>query len=332
MKLGQSGFGIIQVMIAISATAALTYVLLRQSEVTNKQQVKASYDQALQAQVHEIQTEMAKLENCTASLRGSNFTSTPTTVGSLRKGFRDTINPETIIDGPVMFSTMKPNSVAVYIQDMNILTRTEKDPNFPTDPTKTINRDVLRVNFVSGDIDSSGNVRERAKALGAVSKGFDFFIQSTKDASGNVLTCFSDNSNAVANTCKAITGTIWNETTKKCEFPEAISKGDLIPIWTQPDGGVSVTQPPPTLLMISHPLIGSMPAKVSCQCSGKKCSRAPNPCRCSVPACPSGYTQVNFSNWNRDQSSGFGVDHACMYGSNCQFNSQPAGYLVKQDL
>ena len=329
MKLGQAGFGIIQVMVAISATAALTYVLLQQSETTNKQQAKMSYDQALQQQVHEIQTEITKLENCTASLKGMRFQTSPTPVTSLNKGTFDTINPNQIITGPAMFSIRKPNSIGIYIQDINILTRTEADPNFPSDPSKTINRDVLRVNFVRGDIDSSGNSRDRSKAVGAVTKSFDFFIQSTKDPSGAIVTCFGDNSNAVANTCKAITDAVWNETTKRCEFPKAINKGDLVPIFTQPDGGVGVTQPPPSLLTVTVPLIGTVTAQLSCQCSGKKCSRAPNPCRCSVPACPSGYSHVNFSNWNRDQSSGFGIDKACMYGANCQFISKPAGYLVK---
>jgi hypothetical protein len=329
MKIGQAGIGIIQVMIAISATAGLTYVMMQQSETTNKQQAKASHDQLLQTQVHEIQTEMAKLENCTATLKGLKFNPTPFPVTSLKKGLFDPTNPENIIVGPGIFSNKKSNSIGIYIQDMNILKRTEPDPAFPTDPTKMVMRDVLRVTFARGDIDSSGNVRQRSKTLGASTKGFDFYIQSTKDPMGNVMTCFADNSNTVANTCNAITDAVWNAVTKKCEFPNAIPRTDLIPLYTLPDGGVGVTQPPPTLLTQTIPIFGTIEVKLSCQCSGKRCSRAPNPCRCTVPSCPSGYIPVNFSNWNREQSGGLGIDKACMYGANCQFVSKPVGYLVK---
>lgn len=326
MMLNQKGFGLVQVMIAIAAVAGISYTMMQNNAVTSKQQSKANFDIIFNDQTEEIQTELANLVNCTATLKGLAFSTSPVALSSIKKGFLTNPEPLEVTPGPNLFTVRKPNSQGIYINGIHFFTRSEQDP---LDATKTITNDVIRVQFNSGDVNAAGVARDRAKGLGATQIARDFVIQSTKDATGKVETCFSDNSNTVKNTCDTIPDAVWNPTTKKCDYPNAIPNGDLVDLYTQPDGTLGLAIPPPTRLKVNVPLFGAMDVKKSCQCSGKKCSRAPNPCTCGVPACPTDYVNVGYHNYNRDQSSGFGVDHACMYASYCEFISKPVGKIVK---
>lgn len=230
MKIGQNGLGVVQVLIAIAATAGISYTIMQNSSISNKQQSKASFDQQLENLSNEIQTEMAKLENCTASLVGRTA---GVALTSLRSGTHNTsVNPHQIVPGPVIFSVRKPNSLGIYIDGISFLTREEVDP---MDSTKKIYNDVIRVAFQSGDVSASGVVRERAKGLGATSMSHDFVVQTHKDSTGKVITCFSDDSNVVKHTCESIAETVWNPATKKCEFPQAIPVSDLIDVYARSD-------------------------------------------------------------------------------------------------
>ena len=311
MKLNQDGLGLVQVMFAIAAVGGFTYAILQNNSVSNKQLAKASFDQHLETQVEEIQTELAKLENCTATLKDKIFSASPATIPSIKKGVLDTSTvPPGVIVGPNIFNIKKPNSIGVYINSINILTRTEVDP---LDPTRTWTNDVIRVQFNSGDVNNAGVARDRASGLGATQITRDFVIQSSKQSTGQVITCFSDSSNVVENSCESIPDTVWNPTTKRCEFPNAIPKSDLVQLWITKDGTIAYNKP-----------ADAPNGEVTCQKSGKRCSRTG--LDCTLPACPANHYHSGAWEWDRKQST---WDYACMKSANCMYMAQRAGWLVK---
>ena len=307
----QQGLGIVQVMVALAATAGLTYSILHNASVSNKQMAKASFDQQFESQVNEVQAELAKLENCTATLRGKTISAIPVAVPSVKRGtLNTTTTPPSVVVGPDIFSTLKPNSQGVYISSIHFLTRTERDP---MDVTRTITNDVIRVQFQSGDISATGVVRPRANALGASNMAKDFIIQSDKNAAGVISTCFSDSANLVENSCQNLAETVWNEQTKKCEFPNAIPKGDLVQLWITKTGALAYNKP-----------ADAENGEVTCQKSNKRCSRTS--LDCALPACPANHYKGPAWEWDRKQST---WDKACMKSAKCMYVPQRAGWVVK---
>lgn len=310
MKLGQAGLGLVQVMVAIGAVAAGTYAILQNNQISSKQQVKASFDQVLEAKTEEMQTVLAKLENCTATMAGKTFSTTTQPLDGLFQGAFDATDLTKVIKGSKIFDIKQSNSQGVYVNSMTFLNRPEIDP-----VTRTVigNNDVIRVQFNSGDVNAAGASRDRAKGLGATQIARDFIIQSTKDATGKVITCFSDSYNIVENSCESVADTVWNPTTKKCEFPNAIKKEELVQLWITKDGSLAYHKPADV-----------ENGEVTCQKSGKRCSRTN--AECSLPSCPANHYQGGAWEWDRKQSM---WDYACMKSAKCMYMAQPAGKIVK---
>ena len=302
-KLQQRGFSLVETMVAVGLTAGLGYILMQQSDMSNKQQQKANFNSLVNSEAVVAQKVLSRSENCTASLRNLKFGTTvaPTIVTEVRKGIANlATTPPTITSGELILKTQAPNASGVYIESMHLITR-------PGD-----NKDVLRVTYVSGDI-SGGVVRNRAKGLGSSRIPKDFVMMTQKRADGTIESCYSEASNLLATSCSTMPDGQWNATTQKCTINGIVKRSDLIQLWQTKDGTLTMNKP-----------ADAKNGEVTCQKSSKRCSRTNNDC--SLPACPPNHYRSGEWEWDRKQST---WDYACMKSANCMYQAQPAGWMVK---
>lgn len=303
MRLKQGGFGLMEVMVSVGLTGVLSYIVMQQTDMSSKQQAKANYNQALNTLTSSIQAELAKSENCTATLRNMAYgtMASPTVVSVIRKGIVNTVTtPPTITNGPVLFQTRKRGSVGIYIDEMGLMKR-------PLD-----NKKVLRVHFRPGDISGAGVIKDKAQLLGGKSISKDFLISAT-DNGTLIQSCQSESTNLLSSACASLPGGVWNDTTKKCEISGIVTDADLIPLWNLSSGGISPIKPADVAN-----------GEVTCQKSSKRCSRSGGDC--SLPACPANHYQGAAWEWDRQQSA---WDKACMKSAKCMFRATQAGWMVK---
>jgi type II secretory pathway pseudopilin PulG len=301
MNLKQHGFGLLEVMVSLGLTGVLAYIVMQQSEMSSKQQAKVVFNQALNTTMNSIQAELAKSENCTATLKNLSYgtIANPTEVLVIRKGIINTVtSPPSINDGPILFQKLQNGSTGVYIEKMDLIKR-------PLD-----NKKVLRVHFKPGDV-VAGEVRAK-KQLGAQSISKDFLISSS-DTGLTVKSCQSESTNLLSSACASLPGGIWNDTTQKCEISGIITTANLLPLWNLAGGGIGTIKP-----------ADAINGKVTCQKSSKRCSRTN--ADCSLPACPANHYQGTPWEWDRKQST---WDYACMKSANCMYQSTQAGWMVK---
>ena len=64
----QRGFSMVEVMVAMGLLGVLGYGLMKFTETSGLQQQKMTFNQGLNSFTNSIQTELAKKENCSASL------------------------------------------------------------------------------------------------------------------------------------------------------------------------------------------------------------------------------------------------------------------------
>lgn len=301
---GEKGFSLIEVMVAVGLMGVLGYVILQQTDMSSKQQNKASFNHQINMQTNAILKELSKGENCTASFQNLKFgtSASPTIVANIRKGITNySATPPTVTAAENLFETRKANEVGVYIDSMHLITRASD------------NRDILRVTFASGDIDSARNVRKK-KSGGVPSISKDFVLLTEKRANQTIERCYSEQSNILSTSCKTLPDGVWNPVTQKCEITGIVKKTDLLPLWTTPSGSISTVKTPPYKV-----------GNVECRCSNKRCSRDSN-CWCSLPACGSNASHTNIHRFDRRQSV---VNKECILGADCTFQSQQAGWMIR---
>jgi type II secretory pathway pseudopilin PulG len=181
MKLGQRGFGMLEVTVALGMLGVGTYIFMKQQETSSLQQQKMSFNQTVNSYVNSFQTELSKRENCSATL-------TNLTVGSqvteIKEGQLDPLSTTggIIPTGNILYRVKNPlDASGVYINSMEYL-------------TNAAGKDVLRVEFKSGFIRSGTEVKR--KVVGGNTLKKDFIINSVKDPVTNtVINCYSDFSN-----------------------------------------------------------------------------------------------------------------------------------------
>ena len=301
--LQNKGFSLVETMVAVGLTAGLGYILMQQSDMSKKQQIKSDFNNLVNSQSAAIQKELSKSENCTASFRDLKFgtTAAPTNITEIKKGLVDlSTTPPTITGGATVFRTRQVGSSALYIDTMQLITR-------PGD-----NKDVLRINFVNGDVTASGT-RARAKGYGASIIPKDFFIMTQKKADGTIVSCYSETTNLLATACLTMPGGVWNSATQKCDISGIVKRSDLVQLWLTKDGTITMNKP-----------ADAPNGEVTCQKSGKRCSRTG--LDCTLPGCPPNHYHSGAWEWDRKQST---WDYACMKSANCMYQSQPAGWMVK---
>lgn len=297
------GFSLVETMVAVGLTAGIGYMVMTQSEMSKKQQIKSDFNGLVNSQVSAIQKELSKSENCTATFQGLQFgtSASPVSINEISKGIvNTTTTPPTVTKGDVLFRVKQPGAVGLYIDSMHMLRRSGD------------NKDVLRVMFVNGDVAGTAT-RQRSKGYGASVIPKDFIIMTQKNAANVVQTCFSESTNLLSTACASMPGGVWNPTTQKCDISGIVKRSDLVQLWLTKDGTLTMTKPADTAN-----------GQVTCQKSGKRCSRTN--ADCSLPACPPNHYQSGAWEWDRKQSM---WDYACMKSANCMYVAQPAGWMVK---
>ena len=305
MKYNESGFSLIEIMVAVGLLGALGYVIMQQADMGSKQKVRADFNHLINTQTNAIQKDISKSENCTASFKGMRFGTplVPTTVTSIFPGIvNNATTPPTVTRGPVpLYEVRKRNESGIYIESMSLLRRAGD------------NKEVLRINFGSGDVSNAGVVRAK-KVAGKNSAIKDFVILTEKTPAGVIDSCYGEQANTLSTACLSMPGGVWNSVTKKCELNDLVTRDDLIQLWSTPSGGLSSTKPAATNVK-----------DVECRCSNKRCSRDSG-CWCNVPACPAGSTATGHRRFDRRQGI---ANKECILGAQCMFQSQPAGWMVK---
>ncbi len=317
MKHGQRGIGLIQIMIALAGVAGISYTIMQQGDVDNKIKIKNNFDQNLESISSVIRSDLSDILNCSASFAGKTIgTLAAPTELSLNDGiFKGNLNLNNqIIRGSKLFGIRTPNSNAIYVDRMQILSRPfiyfDNATNaYVTGP----NQDVVRIFYRAGSINATGTPKNlNIRGLGATEKNLDLPLVVKLNA--NVIeTCYFDPLNSVKISCEKIAGAIWNEVTKKCDLPNAIQSSELIQLWLTNTGTLNVNKP-----------ADKANGQVTCQKSSKRCSRTNMDC--NLPACPANHYQSAPWEWDRKQSM---WDYACMKSANCMYVSQPSGRIVK---
>jgi prepilin-type N-terminal cleavage/methylation domain-containing protein len=309
MKYNESGFSLIEIMVAVGLLGALGYVIMQQADMGSKQKVRADFNHLINTQTNAIQKEISKSENCTASFKGLRFgtPAAPTNVNAIYSGVvNNSTTPPTVTRGPVpLYEVNKRNESGIFIESMALLIRGD-------------NKEVLRVKFGSGDVSNTGVVRKK-NVPGKNSAIKDFVVMTEKMNTGAGIgtiidTCYGEQANSLKTACTSMPGGAWNSVTKKCELNDLVTRDDLIQLWSTPSGGLSSTKPAATNVK-----------DVECRCSNKRCSRASG-CWCNVPACPAGSTATGHRRFDRRQGI---ANKECILGAQCMFQSQPAGWMVK---
>jgi type II secretory pathway pseudopilin PulG len=315
MKRNEAGFGLLEVMIAVGLTGIIAYVVMQQSTISSKQQSKASFNEALNSLVTSMQKDLAKNENCSVSLAGKSFGTidNPTYITEIKKGMMDVLPPHDYKPGPVIYSVRQKGSTEVYIENMQLIRR-------PSD-----NKKVLRVFFKAGDPERkepNGKIIER-DFYGGKEVSRDFLIASEEDKinTNTIVSCKSESSSQQETACYRFPGGVWNEELQKCDITGLVKKPELMQLWTLSNGGVGTLKPP------------SQRKQVECRCDEKQCSRARKPCTCALPDCENSNWQYGVKRWtySRNEKQINFINEECMYAAHCEFNSQPAGWMVKPE-
>ncbi|MBA2404250.1 MAG: hypothetical protein H0V66_05725 [Bdellovibrionales bacterium] len=189
MKLfGQHGFGMLEATVALGMMGVGAFLFMKQSESTSQQQQKMAFNQAINSYANSLQTELAKKENCSATLNnlaiGANVT-------AVKEGMVDPLSPVGAIipTGKILLKVRNPQDNGMFL---NSLLYT----------TNAAGKDILRAKFVAGSINAAGEVKLK-KVFGASELQRDFVINAIKNpTTGNVVNCYSDFSN-LANTIEA---------------------------------------------------------------------------------------------------------------------------------
>jgi type II secretory pathway pseudopilin PulG len=305
MKQNESGFSLVEIMVAVGLLGALGYVVMQQADMGAKQKVRADFNHLINTQTNAIQADLSKSANCTASFKGLRFgtNAAPTAVNTIYSGIEDlTTTPPTVTRGPVpLYEVKKRNEIGIYIESMGLMRRAGD------------NKEVLRVTYASGDVDTSRNVRKKNVA-GKNSAIKDFVIMTEKNPLGVIQGCYGEQANTLSTACLSMPGGVWNPITKKCELNGLVKRDDLVQLWTTGSGGLSTVKPAPSNIK-----------NVECRCSNKRCSRASS-CWCTVPACPANSVASGHRRFDRQEGL---MNKECILGAQCMFQPQPAGWMVK---
>ncbi len=261
----QRGFSMVEVMVAMGMLGVLGYGLMKFTETSGLQQQKMTFNQGLNSFTNSIQTELAKKENCSASLM--NLAS-GAHINEIKEGKVDPSPSNTtgaiIPTGRILMKKHNPlDNSGLFIDDM-LYTQNQAG------------KDVLRVTFVAGSIDAAGN-RKLKKLVGSSTLKRDFIINAIKDPSTNlIINCYSDFTN-LANTLEQ----------KICDVEKKLVNAV---------GGTTTNCIPNISVTRLHLLIHK---DSDCTSSGGSVVTVEgnvNICRMNAASCPGGWTQ--YKGWS----------------------------------
>jgi hypothetical protein len=217
MRLNQSGFSLVQVMVALAVTVASSMYLLIQQQTSAKLQSKTSINYFLDSVSSLPKSALSSSAVCKASIGGGQF------------GPGDEIPNLKNADGTIIMA--KDDNYpglggGITVVSMRIVT--ESVPDLLGPPGAKKDEDFLAIVY---DI----NPRKRFQIFGGETVGKKFRLKGSKIA-GKYDVCWSDESNLVemgmVAACTQLNG-LWSDITKKC----TMNTGDLIdqtPVYCAP--------------------------------------------------------------------------------------------------
>lgn len=192
VKKNESGFALVQVLLAISAAIALGYYFMQQNETNNKLRSKRHGEEAMETASYVIKTALADIAICTKNLQNQG-------IGFYLPVLKDA--SDAVIATP---NQEYPLLGGIKLQSMKI--DTYKDP---------LTSEIHDYLFVVYDLDPN----DRKKLFGSSTIGKRFRLKGKKDGSGKYLYCYHEDSNlveqAAIENCENMNGTWINQ---KCEI------------------------------------------------------------------------------------------------------------------
>jgi hypothetical protein len=169
----QSGFSLLQVMIAASLMSALAVMTMKQQETSSKMQSKMNYNHDVNTTTNLIQMIMANDKSCTATLGSIAPNGNVPAIQRVRK------DPNTGTDLPPekAFDNKTQIGMNLYINEMQLT-------------TNPAGQDVFRVKFHAGNW-VNGTFVKKENMLGGSTLTKDFAIAGEKDSGGLFTKCFS---------------------------------------------------------------------------------------------------------------------------------------------
>jgi type II secretory pathway pseudopilin PulG len=213
----ERGFSILEVMVSAGLIGGLAVMLMTQQQTASKIQTKMSYNQDLNTVTTMIQTQLGKMNNCTATVAGKK-------VGdNLTDGIKveDPANPNTF---KTLFKPITKNASGNTHQLESSKLKITEIKLVKSDPTDPDSLDAIQVKFEAGRLDDSGRfIASEMMGSGHITKRF--LIQGKQAADGSYENCFSESQNLVETSCVTQGGT-WDEVNQRCKFthlPQCIS-------------------------------------------------------------------------------------------------------------
>jgi hypothetical protein len=219
------GLSLLEVTISAALVGGISLMLMTQQQTSTKIQSKMHFNQDLNSVVNLIQMELAKTDNCRATLLNKK-------VGdNLNEGikFIDPNGVEKVLFKPDIGTTSSTQlmSSKLRIKEMSL---EKSDPNNPDSP------DVIKISFKAGRIDDAGRfVASQMLGSGEITKSF--MIKGRKDPVSNAyVDCFSENQSYVETACETQGGT-WDVASNSCKMTQLpqcmVTQGSCSSVYTQ---------------------------------------------------------------------------------------------------
>jgi type II secretory pathway pseudopilin PulG len=196
MKIQQSGFSLVQTMVAVGLTGVLAMIVMKNQETSTSMSQKNNANQVVTQTTQIVQKLLNDRASCSASLAGK---STGANIDQLIQAQVNPADYNAFIPIGVLVDTTKPLQNGVLVKKMTII--------------NDAGLDYLEVEF---NLDPNN----KTKMVGAKEIKKRFQLQLAKDvAAGTINTCHSESDNLVqtsaVESCKAMKGTM---VSGKCEF------------------------------------------------------------------------------------------------------------------
>ncbi|GEM_PF-6212375 len=191
----ESGFSLVQVLIATAMAAGLSLAVMQIQETATKTQVRMNYQQELNSIVTEIQTELSIKENCSATIKDHILNDN---LDGLYEGkIRNVPHGLPVIDKDLPIYTVGTPIGSTGIKIDKIVFHKVLIGRNPD-----IYKDAISVTFDSGS---------NKKMFGARKVIRHFFVTVTE----NLKECYSESGVVVQAACESI-GATWSDLTGKC--------------------------------------------------------------------------------------------------------------------
>lgn len=208
----ESGFSLVEVLIAVGLMGGLALFLMQQQDTSTKMQTKMRFDQDLNTVNNSIQTMLAKRAVCTLTLSGRRVGDSISVIKSGEDNLLDPLNgpPREHIGREVARVNTVVGQTGLQISSMSLIEK--------RDAAGIVIGDALRVQFRAGRMGSDGRFIP-IKALGSTNLNKDYLVNGLKNGAGQYISCYSEMGNmvdsAIQEACRSM-GATWNASTKRC--------------------------------------------------------------------------------------------------------------------